>query len=264
MPEGDTVWRAARQLDRALTGRVLEVADFRVPRLATRDLVGETVVGTRSVGKHLLTRIGEEVTLHTHLKMEGAWHVHPRGARWRRPGHEARVVLATEDTEAVGFALGVVALLSRSAEGDAVGHLGPDLLAPDWDAGESLRRLLADSSRPVHETLLDQRVVAGIGSIYASELCFVTGVHPGTPVGKVPRPERLLARARAMLQNGTRHPEQATTGDLRRGRRHWVYRRDRQACRRCGTPVAVEMRGPEGRERAAYWCPACQPGPGAH
>ena len=112
MPEGDTVWRAARKLDRALTGKVLVVSDFRVPQLATTDLVGETVVGTVARGKHILTRMGD-VTLHTHLKMEGSWHVQPRGSRWRRPAHQARVVLATEDTEAVGYSLGIVEIVSR-------------------------------------------------------------------------------------------------------------------------------------------------------
>ena len=137
MPEGDTVYRAARMLDRALTGQELTVSDFRVPQLATTDLVGATVTGTVSRGKHLLTRIdggpdrgGESWTLHTHLKMEGAWRVHQPGQRWQRPAYQARVVLATRSKVAVGFSLGIVELLARDREDEAVGHLGPDLLTP--------------------------------------------------------------------------------------------------------------------------------------
>jgi endonuclease-8 len=259
VPEGDTVWRTARTLDRALTGRALVVADFRVPEMATVDLGGRTVTGTRSRGKHLLTRIGDDLTLHTHLKMEGAWHVHPRGTRWLRPAHQARVVLATDAEEAVGFQLGIVALLARDTEDDALCHLGPDLLGADWDENEAVRRLLARPARPVGEALLDQTNLAGLGNLYAVELCFTAGLHPERPVGEVPDPLRLVRRAKAMLEANKERAEQATTGDLRRGHRHWVYRRDRRPCLRCGTTIQVTMRGPQDRERASYWCPSCQP-----
>lgn len=257
MPEGDTVWRAARKLDRALTGKVLVVSDFRVPQLATTDLVGETVVGTVARGKHILTRIGD-VTLHTHLKMEGSWHVQPRGSRWRRPAHQARVVLATEDTEAVGYSLGIVEIVSRDEEDSVVGHLGPDLLGPDWDEDEAVRRLLRQPDRPVIDALLDQTSLAGIGNMYAAELCFTSGLHPQRPVGEVPDLVRLVRRARAMLELNKERAQQSTTGTLRQGQEFWVYRRDRRLCRRCGTTIQVAMRGESGRERASYWCPACQ------
>jgi len=184
VPEGDTVWRAARTLDRALAGQALTRTDFRVPQLATADLAGGTVLQTASRGKHLLTRIDaqEHWTLHTHLKMEGAWQVYEPGQRWRRPAHEARVVLQTARRTAVGFSLGVVELIPRDAESSVVGHLGPDLLGADWDADEAVRRLLATPERGVHEALLDQTCLAGIGNLYANELCFTSGVHPLTPV----------------------------------------------------------------------------------
>jgi len=258
VPEGDTVWRAARMLDRALSGQTLVRSDFRVPSLATVDLAGEPVVRTLARGKHLLTRIGERHALHTHLKMEGAWRVLRAGERWPRPAHEARVVLATATTEAVGFSLGVVELLDRSREADAVGHLGPDLLGPDWDEAEAVRRLLAAPDRPIAEALLDQRCLAGIGNLYKSELCFTSGVLPTRPVGEVPDLLRLVRRAKAMLEANKERVEQTTTGDLRRGRRTWVYRRERETCRRCGTPIRVAMTGDEGRERATYWCASCQ------
>ncbi|WP_139984023.1 DNA-formamidopyrimidine glycosylase family protein [Nocardioides litoris] len=264
MPEGDTVYRAARLLDRSLSGRRLETGDLRVPQHATADLAGATVVETVSRGKHLLTRVeldGERWTLHTHLKMEGAWRVLRPGQRWPRPAHQARVVLATADRQAVGFSLGIVELLPTAEEDSTVGHLGPDLLGPDWDEAEALRRLLTDPDRPVIDALLDQRNLAGIGNMYAAELCFVGGVHPHAPVGSVTGLPRLVRRARQMLDLNKERPVQSTTGDLRERERMWVYRRDRSPCRRCGTPVAVAMRGPAERERASYWCPRCQPAP---
>jgi endonuclease-8 len=263
VPEGDTVFRAARLLDRTLAGRVLTHSDFRVPQLATADLSGGLVLGTWSRGKHLLTRIDTDRpwTLHTHLKMEGSWHSYMRGQRWRRPAYSARVVLTTDDRLAVGFSLGIVELLSREQEDAAVGHLGPDLLGPDWDEEEAVRRLREEPDRPLADALLDQTRLAGIGNMYLAEVCFVVGLHPATSVGQVSDLPRLLRRAQQMLDVNKERAQQSTTGDLRQGRRMWVYRRDQQPCLRCGTTVAVAMRGDPGRERATYWCPSCQPGP---
>ena len=263
MPEGDTVWRAARRLDRALTGAVLTGSDFRVPRLATSDVTGAEVLGTVSRGKHLLTRFapsaGVPLTLHTHLKMEGVWHVHRPGSRWRRPTHEARVVLTTADWQAVGFALGIVALVPTSEEPDVVGHLGPDLLGEDWDEDEALRRMSSDPDRTIGEVLLDQTCLAGVGSVYRSELCFTSGVHPRTPVAAVPDLRRLVRRARQMLDLNKDRNQRATTGELGPGRRLWVYGRGSRPCLRCGTRVREEQLGETGRERVSYWCPSCQP-----
>ncbi len=273
MPEGDTVWRTARHLDQALSGSVLRETDFRVPTLATVELAGQKVLETVSRGKHLLTRIGTDTTLHTHLKMEGSWHLYRTGTPWRRPAHQARVVLRTQDWVAVGFSLGVVELLARDEEDRVVGHLGPDLLGPDWDEAEALRRLRADPERPIGEALLDQGNLAGIGNMYKAELCFIAGVNPWRPVGTVPDLARLVQRAKAILEANKERVQQTTTGDLRKGRQLWVYGRDRQPCRRCGTPIELAMQGRPGRgagdertslqagqERVTYWCPACQPG----
>ena len=255
MPEGDTVWRTARHLDEALTGRLLTRTDFRVPALATLDLSGLPVVGTVSRGKHLLTRIGPDHTLHTHLKMEGSWHLYSPGSKWRRPAHEARAVLSTADRVAVGFALGVTEVVPRDQEDDVVGHLGPDLLGADWDEDEAVRRLSADPSRPVADALLDQRNLAGIGNMYMAELCFLAGVHPDTPIGQVPNLPRLVRRAKQVLEVNKDRVSQTTTGDLRRGQQLWVYARGRGRCRRCGTPIAYD----EHAGRPRYWCPRCQP-----
>ncbi|QIK76243.1 Fpg/Nei family DNA glycosylase [Nocardioides piscis] len=259
MPEGDTVYRAARLLDRSLSGRVLTRTDFRVPQHATADLSGATVTRTLSRGKHILTRTDTGLTLHTHLKMEGAWQVYRPGASWRRPASQVRVLLSVEGATAVGFSLGIVELVETADEDQVVGHLGPDLLGPDWDEPEALRRLEADPARELIAALLDQRNLAGIGNMYAAELCFTSGVHPSRPIADVPDLPRLVRRAKQMLELNKERAVQSTTGDLRPRERMWVYRRDKSPCRRCGTPVKVAMRGEPGRERAAYWCPTCQP-----
>jgi endonuclease VIII len=264
VPEGDTVWRTARHLDQALTGSTLTGSDLRVPALATIDLSGSPVVGTVARGKHILTRIGDgdgALTLHTHLKMEGSWHLYRSGSRWRRPAHQARVVLHTEAWTAVGFSLGIVELFPRAEEATVVGHLGPDLLGPDWSADEAVRRLSSAPDRAIAEALLDQRNLAGIGNMYKAELCFLAGVNPWLPVGEVPDLTRLVRRAQLVLEANKERVEQSTTGDLRRGRTMWVFRRDKQPCRRCGTTIRVAMQGDELVERATYWCPTCQPAP---
>ncbi|MEJ7831757.1 MAG: DNA-formamidopyrimidine glycosylase family protein [Nocardioides sp.] len=260
MPEGDTVYRAARKLDRALAGQTLLRTDFRVPQLATTDLAGATVVGTVSRGKHLLTRLetdAQRLTLHTHLKMEGSWRMFRAGRAWNRPAHQARVVLTTAEQQAVGFSLGIVELLETDDEADVVGHLGPDLLGADWDETEALRRLQLEPSRPIGEALLDQTNLAGIGNMYQAELCFVCGIHPRTPVGEVADLKRLVRRAQQMLELNKQRATQSTTGNLREPL--WVYRRDKAGCRRCHAEIRVDQVGLPGRERAAYWCPNCQP-----
>ena len=261
MPEGDAVWRTARKLHQALSGEQLTRTDFRVPAIATADLQGATITETVSRGKHLLTRIDHDRawTLHTHLKMEGSWRVYDRGQRWNKPGHLARVVLETAARTAVGFQLGVVELVLREHEDQVVGHLGPDLLGPDWDEQEAVRRLVADPERPLGEALLDQRNLAGIGTIYRTELCFLTGYDPRSPVRVVQDPVRMVRLARQLLTQNRHLPQIATTGDKRRGRSLWVYGKPGERCLRCGTPIAYAELGQPGRLRAAYWCPSCQP-----
>src|SRR5690606_40431056 len=185
-----------------------------------------------SRGKHLLTRIDAEtpLTLHTHLKMEGAWQSYRAGERWRRPVHTARVVLTTTTGSAVGFSLGVVELVARSGEQELVGHLGPDLLGPDWERDAALARLLATPQTPVVQAIQDQTRLAGVGNMYANELCFLAGLAPQLPVGEVPEPGRLVDRAKLVLEANKVRASQSTTGDLRKGRRTWVYRQ--RACLR--------------------------------
>ncbi|MCY7326707.1 MAG: Fpg/Nei family DNA glycosylase, partial [Microbacteriaceae bacterium] len=139
MPEGDTVYRTAKNLRAAIEGAQLTRCDIRVPKFATVDLTGQRIDEVASRGKHLLMRIGE-YTIHTHLKMEGSWHLYRHGTKWQRPAHSARIVLETTDWVAVGYSLGIVEVVPRAEEQTVVGHLGPDLLGPDWDASAARRR----------------------------------------------------------------------------------------------------------------------------
>jgi endonuclease-8 len=265
MPEGDTVWLAARRMNAALAGQVLRRSDFRVPALATVDLAGRTVTEVVSRGKHLLTRLDDGRTLHTHFRMDGTWHLYAPGERWRGgPGHWVRVVLETDTAVAVGYRLPVVELLPPGGEQDAVGHLGPDLLGPDWDLDEAVRRLRQNEAREVAPALLDQRNLAGIGNLYKSEALFLRGVSPWTPVGDVPDLPALVALAQRLMATNKGHPAQVTTGDTRPGRDHWVFERSGRPCRRCGTPVrSAEQAEPDrpAEGRLTYWCPHCQAGP---
>jgi endonuclease-8 len=259
MPEGDTVWLAGRRLHDALAGRELTRTDFRVPQLATTDLTGRTVTEVVSRGKHLLFRIDDTLSLHTLFRMDGTWHLYRHGDRWRGgPEWQVRVLLENDAWQAVGYRLPVVELLPRDHEGDAVGHLGPDLLGPDWDPDEAVRRLAADPDREIGPALLDQRNLAGVGNLYQAEVCFLLGVSPWTPVREVDL-AAAVDRAHRLLTANKGHPAQVTTGNPRRGAENWVYGRAGQPCRRCGTAVRSAEQGDPPRQRLSYWCPRCQP-----
>lgn len=260
MPEGDTVWRTARRLHHALSGRDLTISDLRVPRWAHVDLTGQRVEETVSRGKHLLTRL-PAVTLHTHLKMEGSWHILRPGGRWRAPAHQARVVLGNDTWHAVGFRLGAVDVVGRDDEARVVGHLGPDLLGPDWSADEAVRHLTADPAATIGDALLDQRNLAGIGTVYRAEVLHVCGISPFAEVGEVADLATVVERARGLLRANLEEPRQITTGSRRRGEEHWVYGRAGRPCRRCGTTIEVAQSGPPTRQRVVFWCPRCQPRP---
>ena len=262
VPEGDTVWRACQRLNEVLAGRVLTRSEFRVPSLATTDLTGVAVREVISRGKHQLFRFSNDLTLHTHFRMDGVWKIYPHGRRWSGgPAFEIRAVLATGDHDAVGYRLPVVELVPTAAENTVVGHLGPDLLGPDWKLDEAVKRIAAQPERPIGEALMDQRNLAGLGTFYRAELLFLQGIHPRTPVQQVGNLRRIVERGQQLLQANRWRPEQSTTGDLRPGRRSYVYQRSGQPCRRCGTPIRTDELGPRGEERRSYWCPRCQPGP---
>ncbi|MFF8917750.1 DNA-formamidopyrimidine glycosylase family protein [Streptomyces sp. NPDC015032] len=266
MPEGDTVLQTAGRLHSALAGRVLTRSDLRVPRFATADLTGRAVLDVVSRGKHLLTRIEGDLTLHSHLGMDGAWRVYAPGERWRGgPAHQIRAVLANPEHTAVGYRLPVLELLRTRDEEQAVGHLGPDLLGPGWNPDTALRNLLSDPARPLGEALLDQRNLAGIGNIYKAELCFLARATPWLPVGDLApsTAARLVTTAKQLLEANRDRPVRTTTGTAARGygthERLWVYGRTNRPCLRCGTPI----RTADQDARPTYWCPRCQSGPHA-
>lgn len=261
MPEGDTVWNTARVLERALLGDALTGSDFRVPQLATTDLTGWTVAESASRGKHLLLRLrngDRAMTLHSHLRMDGAWRTYPPGERWTgRPAHLIRVVLRTRRSVAVGYHLHEVALLPTAEEGRLLDHLGPDLLGDDWDPAEAVRRIAAAPDVPIGAALLDQRNLAGVGNLYKAETLFLRGLWPWTPVAAVADLTGTVELAQKLVASNRGRWTQTTTGSLRRGQTSYVYGRRAQPCRRCGT--AIQKADQE--ERITYWCPRCQPKP---
>lgn len=277
MPEGDSVYRAAARVHRALAGRTLDRTELRVPRFAAVDLRGRTVVAARSRGKHLFVVVGPDaqgrdpVTLHIHLKMEGRIHIHKAGERWRFPAYTVRMLLRADDVEVVGTELGLLRALDPAEADRAVEHLGPDLLGRDWDpdasVAEVLRRIGERPSRTIGEALLDQRNLAGIGTVYRAELCFLRGLDPREPVESVPDLRAVVVLARRMLLANADRAVRVTTGDTRRGRELWVYGRDGKPCRRCGTEVETFRLGgladpdepSDSLDRIAYRCPSCQP-----
>src|SRR3954468_19876189 len=197
----------------ALAGRPLVRSDFRVPQLATVDLAGRDVVEVVSRGKHMLTRIDGDLTLHTHFEMDGAWHLYRPGSRWTGgPAHQVRVVLENAEWQAVGYRLPVIELVATSQEESVVGHLGPDVLSPQWDAVEVMRRLLTDPGREIGPALLDQRNLAGIGNLYKAETLFLSGITPWTAVRDVPDLAAVLDRARRLMRANRDHWQQTTTG----------------------------------------------------
>ncbi|NUW36937.1 Fpg/Nei family DNA glycosylase [Nonomuraea sp. SMC257] len=260
MPEGDAVYRAAARLRGALDGRVLTRSDFRVPRHATGDLRGRTVLTTVSRGKHLLTRVEGGLTVHTHLRMDGIWRITPaRRAVPGTGGDGVRLVLANAEWAAVGIKLGMVDLLRTAGESQVVGHLGPDPLGDDWDAAEAVRRLMREPDRTIGEALLDQRNLAGIGTIYRAETLFLRGIWPWRRVGEVADLEGAVTLARRLLDANKAHAGTVTTGDRRPGAQTWVYGRAGQPCRRCGTRISRGEMGARPQERLILWCGACQP-----
>ena len=264
MPEGDTVHLAGKRLRAALSGRSLVRGELRHPRLVEHDLSGRTVLDVVSVGKHLFTRFDDGRSLHSHFRMDGSWHLYRPGMSWQRPAHEARAVLETADRVAVGFALHDLELVPTDAEHRLVSHLGPDLLDPAWGDGhaaEALRRFTARGASEVGLVLLEQRVMAGVGNLYKTEVCFLLGLSPWTLANDVPDPAATIALSRDLLLRNADRPEQSTTGELGRGRQHWVFERGGQRCRRCGTRIRTGEQGDGVYARVAYWCPRCQPGP---
>jgi endonuclease-8 len=275
MPEGDSIYRAARTMHRVLAGHVVTKFDTAYAHLdrvnVDTPIVGRTIERCESAGKHHLIVFSGDVILRTHMRMSGSWHLYRHGERWWRGPQAMRVRIDTADWVAVAFQVPVAEFVTSKqlASTDPVAKLGPDLLGREFDRDEAVRRLIASAHQPIAMSLLDQRLVAGIGNIYKSEVLFLAGVNPFTPASAVPLPllERMLDIARGLLEDnvidGT-SPRIQTYRSLRMinpATEHdesvWVYGRAGKPCRKCATPIEMKKMGIDAR--STYWCPTCQP-----
>jgi endonuclease-8 len=262
VPEGDTVWRTAHRLDRALAGEPLVLCDLRFPAVATADLTGATTLEVVSRGKHILHRLDSGLTLHSHLRMEGQWRVErPEVASGWLRRHDLRAAVGTAGWTALGLRLGMLDLVATSEEDRLVGHLGPDLLGPDWDAAMAAANL-ATSPEPLAAALLDQRNLAGVGTIWACESLFLERLHPWTPASDhAPATlTALVSRVHRLIDAARQHSVPNSTGSRRRSEELYVHGRSGRPCRRCGGTVRLANAGGAGRERTIFYCPACQGG----
>jgi endonuclease-8 len=266
VPEGDTIFRAARTLNRALAGQTVTRFESGLAPLAELDrrdpIAGRVVERIDAAGKHCLVRLSGDLVLRTHMRMNGSWHIYRPGERWTRPAAAARIVIETADWVAVAFDVYSAEFVRGEAlaRHRAMASLGPDLLG-DVDRDAVWTRVAAEGARPVHEVLLDQRVMAGLGNVYKSELLFLSGIHPDRPADAI-EPDAwwdLIARARALLRANvaaSARGARRTTGRMNPREGLWVYSRGGRPCRRCGTPIASRKDGDAAR--VTYWCPRCQ------
>lgn len=277
MPEGDTIWKAARALDQALAGRVVTRFTTTSPDIspaAERAIAGRTVTGVEARGKHLLMTFardgdailldaqhdGDDVVLHTHMRMNGEWHIYRPGERWRRPAARARVVVETDAYVAPCFDAPVIELVRARdlARHPALAQLGPDAMTDGFDIGAARGRLRADPAREVGVALLDQRAVAGLGNVLKSETLFLARVSPFARVAELDDAtlEVLLAEGHRLLVANRAGSGRRTRAVLDRRQRLWVYGRAGEPCFRCGTGIGSAQQGEDARR--TYWCPACQ------
>jgi len=264
MPEGDTVFRAARALHRALAGRIVTGFESVFPHLIRIDLDhplrGRTIERVSARGKHLLMVFSGDLVLRTHMRMSGSWHIYRPGERWQRPRHDMRIVIRTADFEAIAFSV-PVAEFHTAAElerAPSLSELGPDPLHADFDAEEAVRRIAARADVEIADALLDQRAIAGLGNVLKSEVLFACRVSPFTRVADLAPGDiaTLVARAHRLMRISAVTGVRQTTGRDNPAARLWVYGRAGQPCRQCGTPIARVKQGPHAR--STYWCPRCQ------
>ena len=265
MPEGDTIFKTAAALRPLLVGQPVLKAQARQPGPQIQRVVGASVTSIEPIGKHLVIRFSNGLALHSHLRMTGAWHRYAPGERWKRPAWQARVVLEVPEHVVVCFHAPVMELMEDRAVAVHPGltKLGPDLLAPAFDADAAYARLRGRGPVEIAEALLDQRALAGIGNVFKSEILFLEGINPWTHVASVSDQALrsvLLTAERLLRLNATPGaPGRITTRDAREARTSpvWVYGRAHRACFRCHGPIQSRRQGQ--LNRTTYWCPTCQP-----
>ena len=279
MPEGDTIYRSARAMQRAIGGKVCIGFETGLAHLARVDddaaVAGRTIERVEARGKWLLVHFSGDLILLTHMLMSGSWHLYRTGEKWLMGRNRMRVVLRTEDWQAVAFNVPVAEFhTARSlARHSQVPKLGLDVLSDEYSVEGAVARLKAyGTAHPEAEVgvaLLNQRVLAGLGNVYKSEVAFAAGVHPFRAMGTVTdrelevMAERAQRWMKANVNDGsgdavvTYSGNRRTTGNSNRDERMWVYRRAGQECRRCG--AAIETRKQGVAARVTFWCPGCQP-----
>ena len=275
MPEGDTIFRAARTLHRALAGKPVVRFESVFPALTRvhvdTPLTAQSVESVSASGKHILMRFSGGQVLRTHMRMNGSWHIYRPGEPWQRPRRDMRIVVATADYVAVGFSIPVAEFVAATdlARHEELRRLGPDLLSESFDAAEALRRMKERPAQLIADVLLNQRVMAGIGNVYKSEVLFSCGISPFTPVAGLTDDElaSVVATGRKFLLANVHTPlapmttyagyQRNTTRRDNASERLWVYGRAGLACRRCRTPIRLKKHGDGAR--LTYWCPTCQP-----
>jgi len=279
MPEGDTLYRTAATLQRAIGGRVVTRFETAYAHLMVVDdqqpIAGRLVESVTAAGKHVLMRFGARgdaggLVLRTHMRMHGSWHIYRPGEAWRRPRAAMRVLVETDAWVAVAFDVPVAEFVAAEAlaRHEPLTSLGPDLLGETFNLAEAIRRMREHGGEPMREVLLNQRVIAGIGNVYKSETLFVARLHPDTLV-EATDDETLtvvLEQARRLLLANVKPGSPAAivtyggmtreTGRAGRGHGLWVYGRQGLPCRRCGT--TIEWRKTGIHARSTYWCPECQ------
>lgn len=258
MPEGDTIRTAANRVGAALIGKQIESIETPHPRFGKDGwpdkLAGRKVSGVDAHGKHLMIRFEGGLTIHSHLRMSGAWGVYPRGKRWHRGGNSAWLVIRTADHEVVQFKGPVLELMTdgRARSDPRLAQLGPDVLAGEFDAAEFVRRLrFDDQSRTLGDALLDQRIVAGIGNVWKAEGCWRAQIDPWRRLANVSDEEALR------VIRAVRPPmfESVANGFPKSETVH-VYKRSGAPCSRCQTKIRAHGQGDD--NRTTYWCPGCQ------
>jgi endonuclease-8 len=274
LPEGDSIYRAAATLHRALAGKPVVRFESVFPALTRihedHPFTRAVVERVSSAGKHLLMQFSNGLVLRTHMRMNGSWHIYRPGERWHRPARDMRVLVATADFEAVGFNIPVAEMVKteRIVKHREVAQLGPDVLDEKFNRAEAVSRLRARPAIAIADALVNQRILAGLGNVYKSEVLFACRVNPFAPVSTVTDEQLscLVDTAQTLLRaNVTQNlaPMTTYTGYRRTTRRAdprerlWVYGRARLPCRRCGTPIEIRKQGTDAR--LTYWCPTCQP-----
>ncbi|MGD1106381.1 MAG: DNA-formamidopyrimidine glycosylase family protein [Terracidiphilus sp.] len=278
MPEGDTIFRTARNIGRALMGKPLTGFRSTFPLLMrfndNTPLVGQTVDRVEARGKWLLIHFSGGGILTSHLLMNGRWHIYRQGERWQLARIHMRIVIENSEYQTVGFRVPVARMHTEQslARDLHIARSENDLLSEEFDAEAGLARLLARPHEALADALLDQTVLAGIGNVFKSEICFVQRLHPFSAVETLTRDEaaaiiasaQKLLRANVLEDSGDmivtyRSQQRRTTHASDPGSSLWVYGRAGEPCRRCGELIRRRIQGADAR--VTFWCPFCQPMP---